>query len=897
MLATAITFRSFRGRTEELAHLLQRRREAGGGRGGLVLVSGNAGSGKSRLLAEFRARLDAGRMHVAVAQCREASNRPYSAIVDGLARLGGTPIVNPGATRAELFSQIQRQMRALAERRTVILLIEDIHWATSDTLELLEAIVCDAASLRLLIVATHRSGEPPEDSPAFQALIRLHRLANTTHLILEPLPESVVGELLEEADSGVALDVRRRIVRLSEGNPFFAEELLRSSQMHGPGVTADGIPFMIRGLLQERFGRLDETEKEVLVQASVIGRRFSLDILQQILGLRTDEILRSLRSARDLHLIFEERSGTFAFVHALTREAIRATLLDAQARELHRRVGLALEDRPPRDGGVYDLAYHWWAAGDPQRAYAYGVRAGRAAMSVFAYEEAAQAYSYARAYADRDSRDLGPMLMDLGLAYGRLGLKKLAHSVLCDARDAFRAAEDIAGECEAATEIAAVRYILEIPEPGAPIEAMLPRLAASGNSVLQRRAAVALAQLHIMAGRFEDGAGALHRIEIDRAADDPHTLSTYYAMHGTLAHRCGDIARYVEFMRLGAACGIEGGLVNEPAMILVNLASGLTQSGYLDDAAGAHREAEAMIRGKNLTSTFKFLELAAIMRAVLTGDFNEARSFVNRITRVEVEMADLRALVAGWALYVALVLNDTEMRDRYFSVDLAMARPLGHLAAATAQRLRELGEYAQADAVIRKSLERDEGAKSLFFLFLAAAHSGDEELRTTTRARLAALAGEPQDRVFGPALELFDAIAASRAGDTQKCAERAVLAAEHFNALGFPLWEAEALALMGDVSRAAPIYRRIGAASRLRGALLEQRSKAPVASGRTCREALSPREVEVAELVAAGSTNAAVAAKLSITVKAVEKHLSSIYGKMAISSRAQLASHFRSGGR
>src|SRR5579885_1124141 len=108
MLATAIAFRSFRGRSVELAHLLQRRREASAGRGGLVLISGEPGAGKSRLLAEFRNELDSARLHVAVAQCRESTNRPYSAVLDGLSRLGGSSEeVQPALSRAEQFAQIQ----------------------------------------------------------------------------------------------------------------------------------------------------------------------------------------------------------------------------------------------------------------------------------------------------------------------------------------------------------------------------------------------------------------------------------------------------------------------------------------------------------------------------------------------------------------------------------------------------------------------------------------------------------------------------------------------------------------------------------------------------------------------------------------------------------------------
>jgi len=241
-------------------------------------------------------------------------------------------------------------------------------------------------------------------------------------------------------------------------------------------------------------------------------------------------------------------------------------------------------------------------------------------------------------------------------------------------------------------------------------------------------------------------------------------------------------------------------------------------------------------------------------------------------------------------LFVGQLLGDDAMRDRYFMPDLAMPFPPSHLVAATAMRLQELGGDIQAAALVQRALDLDEGARTFFTLYLAAARIYDAALQTKARAQLSRLAAKPQDRVFGAALPLFDAIVAYGRGDTAQGAVHALVAADCFRNLGFPLWEAEALELCGEAQRAAAIYREIGAAPRRREALLHKAAKRP--AGRAASDALSPRELEVAELVAAGATNAAVAEKLSITVKGVEKHLSSIYAKLAIASRAQLATHF-----
>src|SRR5579883_1531981 len=729
MLATAIAFRSFRGRSVELAHLLQRRREASAGRGGLVLISGEPGAGKSRLLAEFRNELDSARLHVAVAQCRESTNRPYSAVLDGLSRLGGSSEeVQPALSRAEQFAQIQRRMRALTERRSAVLMIEDLHWATSDTLELLEAIVSDAASMRLLVVATHRSSEPDEESPAFKALVRLHRLPQATHIILEPLSDVVIGELLQDAGENVPLDVRRRIVRLCEGNPLFAEELLRSEVMHSVSTKRDAqIPFAVRAILQERFHALPPADQEVLAQASILGRRFSAEMLARILQLSQEELLASLRVARDLHLIVEEEPGVFAFAHALTREAVRATLLEAQACELHRRTAMALESVPDARN-VHDLAYHWWAARDGERAFTYGVQAGDEAMSVFAYEEATLAYSYALAFIETASGRAARPLMTMGQAFGRLGLKKRAKDALEKAKAAYLAAGDLEGECHAATELAAVRFGLGEPDPAAPILEMQSRIKAFGDASVQHRADTALAQLHLMRGEFSQGAAILAQCDVDPKSDDVRTVVTYYAMQGTLASRDGNVAAYIDLMHRASSIAYDAGLANEPAIILANLASGLVRMGYAEEFAQAYRRSEEIIREKNLPVTFKFLQLSGVVRAVLYGKLHEASALIEQCARDTGEVTDLRAKIAGWGLYVGQLLGDDAMRDRYFMPDLAMQFPPSHLVAATAMRLQDLGGDVQAAALVQRALDLDEGARTFFALYLAAARIYDAAL-------------------------------------------------------------------------------------------------------------------------------------------------------------------------
>jgi DNA-binding CsgD family transcriptional regulator len=889
----SVAFRSFLGRSGELSHLLQRRREASAGRGGLVLVSGDAGAGKSRLLAEFRGSLDSARLHVAVAQCSESPDRPYSAVLDAISLLSGAPpVIGPASSRIEQFAQIQRQIRTLARRRTLVMLIEDVHWAGSDTLALLETIASSARLMRLLVVVTQRTGEPEEDSPAFKTLVRLHRLPQTTHLILDRLSDPVIGQLLYEAADGIGSDAQREIVRLCEGNPFFAEELLRTAALHGRSDTVSRkLPFAIGSLVRERFHRLDPREREVLAKAAVIGRRFSMKLLESIEDLPRRAIHSALRRARDEHILVEEGPNEFSFVHALTREAIYSTLLESEAQDIHRRVASALEEMNRDNCLDHALAYHWWAARDPDKSFFYGVRAGDEAMAVYAYEDAARAYSYALSYADRTSARAAQPLLDMGKCYGRVGLKQLTFEPIEQARVAFRGAGDLTGECDACIELSAVMFSLGVPDCAQPVLDVRTRLNDPESTSLAIRCDVFLAQLHILRGEFSRGAAMLEGITVNPKTDDPKTAGLYYALQGGLAAREGDVNRYRDLMRLGIRCGFEGGLINEPSVILSNLASGLTQLGYLEEAKRSIEECEEVVQRHNLQFISRFVHATSIMYHVLLGNLSEARQLIEEEVRTPIEAADLQALIGGWGLTLGLILEDATMIERHFAPELQRTMP-AHLAAATAERLRQLGRAEEADTIIAKAFEQGEGARTLFTLYLAAARSDDRALQAKVREQLVKCAALPQDRVCRAALPLFDAIVAAGSGDALESAERASLAAEHFKDLRFLFWEAQALELAGRADDALAIYRRIGVKSRVRGAALGRDvRKTPVATHYA--GTLSPRETEVARLVAGGATNAEVAATMSISVKAVEKHLSSIYGKLEIPSRAKLAAEFR----
>jgi predicted ATPase len=157
VIAQAVVCRELIGRDAELAHLHERRREASRAHGGLVLVAGEAGVGKSRLLAEFRASLAGARVRAVASHCRQYAQRPYGPILDALEQLDpARGHLQPAQSRGERFERIVNAFLAAAQRRCVIALIEDIHWTDAASIEQLAALAATAASERLLLVASYR---------------------------------------------------------------------------------------------------------------------------------------------------------------------------------------------------------------------------------------------------------------------------------------------------------------------------------------------------------------------------------------------------------------------------------------------------------------------------------------------------------------------------------------------------------------------------------------------------------------------------------------------------------------------------------------------------------------------------------------------------------------------
>jgi DNA-binding CsgD family transcriptional regulator/tetratricopeptide (TPR) repeat protein len=421
------------GRGAEVARLRAAIERAAADQPATVLVAGEAGIGKTRLVTEAASYaaglgvvalaggcLDVGEGVLAYAPMVEAL-RPLATMLGSaelervlggagqeLARLvpelGPRNAAGPGGPLApsQLFELLLGMLHRIAERNPVLLVVEDLHWADQSTRDLLAFLVRNL-SAGVALVLTCRSDELHPGHPVRPFLAELDRGGRVERLELRrlggrELAELVAGILGEQPSPGLS----REILARSEGNPFFAEELLAA---HREGTR---LPLALRDLLLARVDALSESAERMLAAAAVAGSRVDHELLAVATGQDDEQLVPLLREAVARHLLaVDEGSGGYVFRHALVQEAVYGELLPVQRGPLHAAYARALDRRIEHRGGdagmgagvtaveLAQLAYHWHAAGDQGQALLAFVRAGQAAELAAAPAVALEQYQRA----------------------------------------------------------------------------------------------------------------------------------------------------------------------------------------------------------------------------------------------------------------------------------------------------------------------------------------------------------------------------------------------------------------------------------------------------------------------------------------------------------------------
>jgi DNA-binding NarL/FixJ family response regulator len=424
------------GRTPDLALLQLCIEQVKDGKGQVALLCGEAGIGKSRLVAELKTEAFTQGFQLLQGNCftRDRSI-PYAPLLDllrsfllasspatvealvgpyarelapllpdvvnqfpDLSVLPPLPTLDPEQEKRRLFAALAHVFLSLAAEKPLLLVVEDLHWSDDTSLELLQYVARRYATQSLLILLTYRSDEVRPTLSHWLAELNREHLG--LEVALTRLTRDETGAMLRAIfDLGrpVQAAFLDAIYTLTEGNPFFIEEILKSLFAAGEISHTDGtwdrkplselhIPRSITDAVQQRSDHLSESARQLVVLAAVAGRRFDFAVLQQVTHYDEQQLLTLMKELLAAQLVVEESAEQFAFRHALTRQAIYTELLVRERKALHRTIAETMESlyAGALEAHLADLAYHFSEASLWEKALSYAQQAGEMAQRLYA---------------------------------------------------------------------------------------------------------------------------------------------------------------------------------------------------------------------------------------------------------------------------------------------------------------------------------------------------------------------------------------------------------------------------------------------------------------------------------------------------------------------------------
>jgi DNA-binding CsgD family transcriptional regulator len=952
-VAGRISSSAFVGRTAQLESLRAAYAGAANGRPSVLLIGGEAGVGKTRLVAEFVGGLSDAR--VLQGGCLELGQAmlPFAPLVGVLRRLSqdlgpeqthaayGPELVRflPGnessgeaAEPVGLFEALLALLDRLDDAQPVVLVIEDLHWADRSTLDLVMYLARNLRDARVLLVATYRSDEMRRSHSLRPVLAELARLPNFERLDLEPLAESDVVELVTAIRGHPPRpEVTRQIVARSEGNPFFAEELLAVAE-------EGGVPPTLRDILGARLAALPEQAKEVLRIAAAAGRRVDHRLLEQVADLEEAELESGLRAAVENEALVPDVDGFgYRFRHALLQEAVHEQLLPGERTRLHSAFAEALRREPALAAGGVDgvhaeLAHHALAAHDIDTAFTSLVQAGHRARGIFAYAEAQQHHESAAELRDRVSETVrrgAPPAWELlrsaanSARYAADLRASMAHlrraiSLLDEGTDPLAVGALWGDLSESLWVSGAGDLALEASDHSV-------RLLPEGPSRERAEALGWRCRLLMLLGRFADAlAPGREAVDVAREVDAPVELCRALNALGTSLAMLDEADEGLALLHEATDVGIAAGAAPEVVRCYVNLTSTLTTPmDRLDEAEEAARAGlayAARVRAVAAPVDWMRLELAAVLLRL--GRWRESEDTI----------AQLRFATGGGTL------------GQYFHTSLAVRRVLEGRYDEAIEHLREAEamtpDIKDPQAVtpmleVRLRLQlagRGDDARALpagftpatldpvmmsVFPFLARveAESADDEKPDATRrveSLLEAMAEAsrrvPAGRYLAACFDywtrLIEAELSRLRGATDTmCWERALAGMRQRRHAELEMYAqfrlAEALVGSGEDKRASTELAEAYARARELGAAplaeqmetLARRARLRLIGMATTPSAdgLTGREREVLALVAEGRTNRQIGEALFISDKTASVHISNILAKLGVANRTEAA--------
>ncbi len=887
----------------------------------IALISGEPGVGKTRLVSEAMARTGAtglcgtsspaslGRPFDLLLSAVEPSVRWWSSIPSDLAAVS-QPLTRllrssaPGlanrdgegehAAPGELIGAGIALLRYLD---VDLIVLDDIHWADVESLQIFERIV--SAPAHPTIIASYRSEELNTSHPAAELVRLIERRHSPLHVHLEPFDTSQVAEYLL-ATFGQLRDEKLvdHLHARTGGSPFFLEQLIASGDTF---ASRSALPRSLAETIRLQLDELAEDERDLLAVAAVLGGRFEFDLLAAASGETEIEIIRKLRPVVARRIVVEDEVDVFRFRHELVRESILSWLLGRERRQLHERAFHALKVARPDDYAelarhatgasriedLVDLApkgvQHYLAIGSTYQALRLAEDAlkefpdhpelcelaGRAAWLMGELDAAARHSGRWRSMSSK----LDPDRHTEALVFaGRIAYERCDKETELDVVAALRCRleKDDADIAEQARIMAALaqHHMLygENPEAIECADQAVAMAEEAGLDEIRRRALIERnSSLMFDRDLVDDGRAALRLIaeECEQAGDDVGAARAWHNI--TVNSSGGDAEISLERMRQAAArCGFDSMAVHGFSFKKVDLA---INRGDLHDAMSWASRSRLLGRGSR---TRTMLTLVEALLSLETGDNTEARRLIHEMAPLAVALPIAEAV---WFELLHVIGAAREGDAETARERLAAIPPSGEHPVMAVWMLRDLLDVGLPVSIVESFLDQaspdaDEGALAAARALIAASldplsPESEAVLRDAREATIFCPGGKGHPEHYTIVVRAEVDIALARlligTGRTAEGRKQAKLAADSLER-----W---------------PGARRDDALCLMSGGPVEEPTHA----------ALTGREVDVARLVAKGMTNGQIAEELYIARKTVSSHVSHILTKLGVQSRTEIA--------
>ncbi|BCJ48171.1 helix-turn-helix transcriptional regulator [Actinoplanes ianthinogenes] len=968
-------WKGFVGRAAELAALAEALDDAARSDPRTVLIAGEAGVGKTRLLDEFEARCAGEDLLVARGACVSvgAGELPYSpwlaamhaveaevgadALVEGargdqaaLSALipaltdSGLPREGGQLARAHLFSLFLELLGRLAAQRPLVLLLEDLHWADTSSLDLLLFLSRNLRHVPVLLAGTFRTDELDEDSRHRVVIGELIRGRATTYLELNRFDRVELGVFLRASGGAVSDRIIAKVHERSGGNAFLAQEILAAEQRNPGGP----VPDHLRDLLMMRVDGLSEEGQQIVGVVAAAGRPVSGALLEAASGLPGPALRSGLRDAVTRQVLVRTTDGSYQLRHSLTAETFYQDLLPGERAGLHRAVAAALSVSAGPDASPVvqaELAHHWFHGRKDDDALFWTLRAARSAALVHAYAEARRQYGRVLEL----WRRVPDAFKLCQTTYPRL-LDEAAE-VLDYAGDPQRAVE-LTGEAIQVVGVDGDPQVLAAlhehlarlrwrahDTPGAVDSARnaIGLLDGVPQSPLQARAGATFARVLMLSGHYRqalaEGSAALE------VATEPVERGYLLVTLGTVRFLLGERDAGVEQLWEGLALAESTDSKENILRAYTNLSYCLQMLNRLDEGLALARRGCDLAAGFGMRMTTGTVLVGNAADILLDlGRWDEIEKLIGEV--LPDEAADDLPLYLQYVRAEVFVARDERGAARDI-LDRVMGRSagktdqdfVGHVYAALAALEIADGNWRAARRAVDEGLAKLGDGEGVFpALRLAVCGlqaAGEAVAKHATRERWQAWANVLAERADasmaalrapsgGRALPVAEALYRVAGAELRRIRgepqeEAWTEVAQTWAELGHPYPEAQArLRLAACLLRrgaTAAMHRELTAAAQLAAGLGARRltheldamaslagvslfvspASAEPAGDHGPDWGLTPRETQVLDLIALGYTNSRIARSLDIAEKTVSVHVSNILAKLGAANRWEAA--------